>query len=349
MRLRTKSSRFFALTSMNVVLLTSVVVSVELLFGNWFAAFTPPEAAVVGRALTYRQRLYEPASDVHYVRDRFGLRGVREPIADVALVTVGGSTTDQRYVSDGETWQDVLRARAGIRVANAGVDGMTSRGHVAAVAEWLHRIPGLAPTSYVHLIGANDASLTETTPPESSRTSSAWYLELMQKSALAKGALLLWPPARWPRVVSHGALTVAPGAASQPTMNIALAGADIDRFIANVYQPALLDLIALHRGRGERVILASQPANPGIVDWRNGATFVAPAFPDVGPWAVALGRINAATERACRNQPGHCRFIDLARAQFAASDFYDLVHTTPAGSRQIGEILARELAAGEAR
>ena len=46
---------------------------------------------------------------IYYSRDQWGLRGesFKNP-SDVKMLTVGGSTTDQRYITEGETWQDVM-------------------------------------------------------------------------------------------------------------------------------------------------------------------------------------------------------------------------------------------------
>jgi hypothetical protein len=102
-----------------------LTIGVELAFGNWFTPYVIPQHVIVNRTYVYRQELYQPAGKIVYSRDRFGLRGVHEPLPKVELVTVGGSTTDQRYIGEGETWQDALRSRSGIAVANAGNDGMT--------------------------------------------------------------------------------------------------------------------------------------------------------------------------------------------------------------------------------
>ncbi len=139
--MRSKLSQVVALVIVNLAALAVIVLGCELIFGNWLAPFVPPGAAIVDQDFTYRQTLYDPAGEIRYVRDKFGLRGVHEPLDRVQVVTVGGSTTDQRYVGEGQTWQDVWRKAGNVAVANAGVDGMSSFGHIVAVTEWLHKIP----------------------------------------------------------------------------------------------------------------------------------------------------------------------------------------------------------------
>src|SRR3954452_3242831 len=160
MGFRGRLPAFVLLVTVNLLVATAGVAAIELAFGDWRARYMPPLGAVVDRTYVYRQSLYEPAGDIVYSRDKYGLRGVHEPLSRVQLVTVGGSTTDQRYIEDSQTWQEVLRSRTGIAVANAGSDGMSSFGHIVAVREWLHELPGFSPRYYLHYLGATDASLS---------------------------------------------------------------------------------------------------------------------------------------------------------------------------------------------
>jgi len=84
------------------------------------------------------QLYYRPGSSVvYYRRDASGYRGFDRDSRPI-LLTIGGSTTDQKYVSDNETWQFVLEAELGnkINVVNAGVDGQSTFGHLVSVRDW---------------------------------------------------------------------------------------------------------------------------------------------------------------------------------------------------------------------
>jgi hypothetical protein len=136
-----KLAEILVLIGVNAAVTLALTVGFELALGDWFASYLPPAFVVVNQSYTGHQNLYDPPGDVLYVRDKYALRGVHEPLASIELVTVGGSTTNQSLISEGHTWQDVLRSQLGIRVANAGVDGMSSFGHIVAVSDWLHRLP----------------------------------------------------------------------------------------------------------------------------------------------------------------------------------------------------------------
>ncbi len=99
--------------------------------------------------------------DILVTRNSFGFRGP-EPPADferaLSIVTVGGSTTEDRFLSDGETWTDLLGARLADSftdtwVNNAGLDGHSTFGHLHLLDQVLL---DLAPDYLVFLVGIND-------------------------------------------------------------------------------------------------------------------------------------------------------------------------------------------------
>lgn len=311
--------------------------------GDWFSPYTPPAAAVVDLRYVFRQTLYDPPSEITYMRDRFGLRGVHEPLPEIELVTVGGSTTDQRYITEGQTWQDVMRSAGGIRVANAGVDGMTSSGHVVAVKEWLHSIPGLVPKYYLHFIGINDAAALRLHRAnfDVSGDQSALLRRLAARSALAKAVLYMRAIGASPREVAHSRIDVMSDA---PFVKSVDDQGETRKYVDGTYRLNLRRLIELHRGRGETVLLVSQAANPQLVRWTDEGTFVSAQIANRAAWAQSLRLINVATREVCADEAEICRFIDLAeKIRFAPGDFYDAAHASPAGARKIGLFLASEI------
>lgn len=336
---RTKLVHWSALVGLNLFVLTTLMVAFELIFGTWFVPYVLPNPSKYDRTAVFHQEFYEPAGSVTYVRDKFGLRGVHGPLSSVQLVTVGGSTTDQTFLTEGATWQDVIRERTGISIANGGIDGMGSQSYPVVLDEWLHRIPELHPTHFLYYVGVNDAWMVQTVTAAERRLKYSWSRRIRVRSATlqAIGRLSAWLA---PPLVVHGAVTVEGG--------VRLIEAKADRseiatFLERMYRPNLRATIERNRARGEFVVLVSQTAHPALVVRVSDAVFVQAA--EFGRWAIALGEINRATEAVCREYVDDCRFIDLAnRVQFESSDFYDLVHNTPQGARKIGEFLSGELA-----
>lgn len=95
-----------------------------------------------------------------------GLRGDELPPGDSVrrILVVGGSTTENVYLDDTETWTHVLQSalgRAGtgapVWVGAAGRGGMNARDHVVQVAQLLEHVP--RPDRLVVLVGVNDLTV----------------------------------------------------------------------------------------------------------------------------------------------------------------------------------------------
>jgi hypothetical protein len=350
MKRRKKFAAFVALAVINVALIGFLVIALELAFGDWFVSYLPPYGATFDRTHTYEQRLYEPHGLVTYVRDRYGLRGADDPIDTIELVTVGGSTTDQRMITEGSTWQDVIRKLTGIRIANAGLVGLSSSGHVVVVRDWLHRIEKLHPRFYLHYVGVNDAVhvryLGESDPVTKVRN-----LKRLQRQTQppSLGRLI-----RARSVLVRSYLRLAAYIGGPPSFDAASLDADTpeieavvdrtlaDEYIESIYKPNLRRLIEMHRNKGEHAIIVSQPAHPSVFRWEKDAVFV--RDPKLSLWAVALGMLNQAAGRLCREYKDSCTFFDMAHdVRFEPGDFYNIVHSTPAGAMRIGTYLAGKL------
>ena len=152
------------LIAINCLVLATGILILELVFGGWL------NSKQLNRLNLFKDTVFEfDISDlyadanplIHYSRDTYGLRGAYGDPGDIDILTVGGSTTDQRYIRDGETWQDQLQTllrQSGLSVdiANAGVDGQSSYGHIKNFQWWFPYIPGLAPDYIIFYIGLND-------------------------------------------------------------------------------------------------------------------------------------------------------------------------------------------------
>jgi lysophospholipase L1-like esterase len=153
----------------NFVLLFLTLVILELSFGNWLSnnkmnqLYVPRDVK-----LTFSvSSLYTSEKEmISYSRDEFGLRGNFVNYSDIKILTIGGSTTDQRYIDDEQTWQRILQSElqnldSSIYIANAGVDGQTTFGHIKNFDWWLNGIPDLQPKYVFFYVGINDMLLTE--------------------------------------------------------------------------------------------------------------------------------------------------------------------------------------------
>jgi lysophospholipase L1-like esterase len=330
----------------------------ELVFGSWFSS-NPWERAlalniVVDRHVTFDATgLYAGGGSVPYTRDRYGLRGNYGEPGQISILTVGGSTTDQRYIPDGATWQDVLErelraAGKGVRVANAGVDGHSTFAHLASYASWFPLVPGLRPQYVILYVGLNDLFLgaprklfdgeADGKPTLKSRikADSALY----RLYAMARGAMLArklgvdhrptdFSSVQWtqvPRLANHEA---------------------VGRERAAAFGERLAKLLTRVKASGSTPVCVTQPSLYYRVapDGKVSGTAANIEIPFVehepinGVDYYHLKQAQDAVMKSTCEKAG-APVIDMATASWENADFYDFVHMTPAGASKLGRRIA---------
>ncbi len=129
-------------------------------------------------------------------RNSIGFRGP-DPPRDfderTTIVAVGGSTTECLYLSDGSDWPAVLAERLGhafpgIWVDNAGLDGHATFGHLALLDQMLAQ---LRPRVAVFLVGLNDVGRENAKPREEARTEASALERVARHSAVAANLVSL--------------------------------------------------------------------------------------------------------------------------------------------------------------
>lgn len=96
-----------------------------------------------------------------HTKNSLGFRG-EEPPHDfekyLTIITIGGSTTECFYISDGKTWTDILGKKLKnifkqFWINNAGLDGQTTFGHILLMEDYIVK---LKPKVVLFLVGVND-------------------------------------------------------------------------------------------------------------------------------------------------------------------------------------------------
>ena len=89
----------------------TLLLLLELIFGGWIFENQINHQNIIKNSdikLSVEGLYNWPAEEIIYKRDEFGFRSKYNSINSIDIITVGGSTTDQRYISEGFTFQDVL-------------------------------------------------------------------------------------------------------------------------------------------------------------------------------------------------------------------------------------------------
>jgi lysophospholipase L1-like esterase len=343
--------------------LFSVIISFELMSGTrserkWVRTKS------LNILRNYRQDLKLPENQLKelskglYSRDQFGLRGDYGVPQDIRILTMGGSTTNQKYIPDGFTYQDILQAKLSthfgkpIKVANAGVEGHSSFAHLESLKIWFPLIPEMNPNYIFLYIGINDAGFRDQTNLNHdflAHGNRIWELKRFLRNYSKFYAFLrkirntLLPGKKSPLYASH--------AESLPfqfqyqvkelTLNIE------EHILKNTeYFEKRLRLILIEiKKLGATPVLISQPHL--YVQFFDGIEFgLSNVFHYQGieysglDYNVSLDSLSTVMINLCNEFD--FLFIDIKNKKFAKSDFYDCVHMTKQGVRRVGEYIFDE-------
>ena len=356
--------RILRIAGWNAGLVLVGLAGVELVFGHWF--FGPNLGLLaIPRDVSIVHRLdYLPGRPVaRYTRDSFGLRGTYGRPSDIDVIVVGGSTTNELYVGDGETYVDVMRAalaeaaeKAGKKppvVVNAGVDGHSTVGHLRAFDVWFPRIPDLKPRWVVFYVGINDVFVDLQAEHDSTISETRGTLARLQRYLKNHSALFELHrivvgsrKASRQRVVHGGAdaSTAFPQFVDDAGIERRKAVLRAERREAlRQYRSRVEGLVEKTRALGARPIFVTQRRGDvrcGGQGVRNG---MAGASVNAIDDQLLLENIGDVTLDVCAAMAVAC--VDLGRElRFENGDFYDTVHVTTSGAKKIGIYLGRRIA-----
>ncbi len=160
--------RLFNIIIINIILLLTIIISIDLIMGQWLKSqpnvFKVP-AALWDKDIKYDvTELYESNKKIftNYTRDGKGYRGLNDQTEKDQILTIGGSTTDQKYVSDTDTWQSFMEKNLPnkFNIINAGVEGQTTYGHLFSIKNWHSKdLTTFKIPLIIFYIGINDTGL----------------------------------------------------------------------------------------------------------------------------------------------------------------------------------------------
>lgn len=353
-----RKKRWAAIFSWNLCVLLVGTIAIELAFGEWLVQgklnhLNIPKNVTINN----RQSLYPPFKNntIKYTRDKYGFRGKYTDPDRIDILAMGGSTTDQRYISDGSTWQDVIGRvlslpGRNLTVVNAGVDGHTTYGHIKSFDYWFPNIPKFRPKAMLFLVGVNDLFISRQSDYDNLVGSTSLRALIQEKSALyhlfrlAKGMLQArisikvahtrtdFSSLKW---ANHGYLEI-PASHLLQQSNRAYA-ARLNKLCRQVRSVGATPIFVTQHRADYRVV----DGNIIGVDYIR--SFKGAKYNGVDMHSM-MNSVNKTTMEQCRKCEAIC--IDLAEEiEFEDGDFYDFLHTTPSGSEKIGKVIAQNLLA----
>lgn len=329
----------------NAVFIFGTLILAEIIFGTWFFG-SNFRFLTIPRNMEIRHDLRDlrPGGGIAlYRKDKYGLRGYYGTPSDIHMLVVGGSTTNEFYMGEGETWVDILaqglrRHGRNLRLANAGIDGHSSVGHIRSFEAWFPQIPGLKPTYVLFYVGINDAQLEYQEAFdrfEDLKTIARLERYVKNNSALYNLVRIL---RGWLRASRANIIYRHTRPPLRPVLTPIRANKKSHVKALGAYAIRLRILARAVRKMGAMPIFVTQQRGGAFVI--DGVTMANNS--ESVRWQAVQLLYNETMMTTCRDVRAIC--IDLAsEIKFTPEDFSDLLHTTASGSRKIGELLADRL------
>ncbi len=311
--------------------------------------------------------LHGLADEVSFEVNEFGyrstdLQSLEKPEGQRRIFVVGGSTTENLYLNESESWPGILQERLGehlegVVVINAGHSGHNTRDHLALLSQ---RILAFEPDVVVFLVGINDLTLRTRMDYSILRTDAISYREFYQFAGLkalqaglaqyshlvrliilTKRSLSEEDKGRGPTQDAYGAWI---GQMRDIRKSLPMTELDLERYDTTEFMRNLKSLVAITRAAGAEPVLLTQPVlwgGQGIEE----LLWVTPTRDQAASAAQLnelMARFNDVTRQIASENGVH--LVDLAqRVPKIRENFIDDDHYTIAGSRLIGEILSKNL------
>lgn len=346
------------LVAVNLAVLALLLVVLELVLGNWIRPLDIDDLKRFSIPVNVKyeldvSELYESdiGPTVVYSRDQWGLRGTHTALKDIDVLTVGGSTTDQKYLDDSRTWQayaarELARRGRPLVFANAGVDGQSTTGHLFNFRYWFPLLTEMRPKIVLFYLGINDVmksgrreSYDAKVDATSWRVKSVtWQLiRTVRGNLQARSAQVLH--GRKPIFTASDFTTAGALPAEQRT---ALATSIAESFVDNVdklrAQAEALGAIPVFVTQTAYAWRASQGDARGL----NRPIMIHDRKMNFADVSLLHQTMNRKLLDYCREKKAVC--FDLAGdIRFDDSEFYDFLHTAPKGAEKVGRYVAQRL------
>jgi lysophospholipase L1-like esterase len=292
-----------------------------------------------------------PKTTVH-TKNSLGFRGAPPPadfVDYLTIVTIGGSTTECFYLSDGKTWTDLLGVKLKqdlpqLWINNAGLDGATTYRHLILLEDYLAQ---LKPKLALFLVGINDVGLGEIHDKPKGGFASRIKTLANKSEVYSLGLNIRRYFIARSRGLHHvevdlktqGSLAV-PEAVQQETLR------KYREESLKFYRARLEKLVRVSRAQGIEPVFITQPTlyGPGI-DPATGVDLEKIRLGEKlnGALMFAVVELYNATLRQVGAE-NRVLVIDLAREMPRNSVYYyDYLHYTEAGAARVADIISRDL------
>jgi lysophospholipase L1-like esterase len=351
--------RFLKILIINITILVFGIVFIELFFGSWFKKINYSNLLIP----RYQTNLindfpYENHTLGIYSRDKNGFRANQYDLHQVNILVLGGSTTEERDVDDNKIWTKVFEKNLNNKylVLNAGIGGQTSYGHKSMFDMWFSRYPELVPEYILVYLGINDSLYLAEYLNENSilfngrqmnssnrdtlihinftdriiqyiKNNSIFHsLYLIVKGNILSNKYKLFYDAQPLQPDSYKDIFSSSVNDFDKEKNKNILVLDEDKLVifTKYFYQNLNEIVKYSNNYNSKTIFITQ-----VISKKHWLTNY-------------LREINNLTLIYCKKQKIKCINLDSTKLKLDEKNFYDGIHTTPNGSKIIGEFLAKK-------
>lgn len=336
---------FFKILLVNSAIFILGIIIIELFFGSWLKNSNYSSLLIPRQQTNIIDSFpYEEDTLGIYSRDKNGFRANQYNLNEIDILVLGGSTTEEREVDDNKIWTKIFEKnlKKKYKVLNAGIGGQTSYGHKLMFKMWFSRYPDLNPDFIIIYLGINDALyfvenlnnkniLDKGRQINSSNRDTLTNINFSDKLIqyvknnsifhtvylIVKGNMISNKYKisynTKPKIFS----VKSPINDSDPELNIPIVFTDY-------YNKNLREIVNHSKNYNSKLIFVTQVTSKS--HWLNNY----------------LNKINFLTMNFCKINKIKCINLDNNKLKLKDYYFYDGIHTTPDGSKIIGEFISNE-------
>lgn len=296
---------------------------------------------------------------IYYSRNSMGFRGPELPDSIsklTSLITVGGSTTECKFLSDTCTWSYLLykalkKERSTIWLNNAGIDGHSTFGHLLLMDEYILK---LKPDYVLFLTGINDEEIDEpdefdmmTEKKIATNSFKGFLKSLLNHTELGRTAFNFYHvQIAYKKGLIHREVNVNNLVNNPLTDSIINNRITKQEKFLTAYRQRLSLLISKSVNAGIKPVLITQPSLFGdyidsMTHVHIGSNWVTNESADN---CILEGKILEMYNDVLRSFGDKAIVIDLSNEMPKNSDYYyDFIHFTNKGAQKVAEILFNHL------
>lgn len=339
-----------------VIGLIFIVIIFELINGFWFKSELEKNLLQLNAIYDIDLKIdpndyYKNNEKITYRRDSYGLRDDCKNTHKIKMISIGGSTTDQRYIDFPNTFQKILQNKLrknnfDICISNAGVDGHTSLGHKYSIKKWFPLIKGFNPKYYLLYLGINDAVLINKNKVNKEQNNFLTFL----KFKIIENSYLYWFYNKIKNILML----------NDDRFGILSHKKDIQKFYkyesnqentkfkkdlirnADQFRVNFAEILKIIKKNNSIPICVTQPHR--FIKDKKGiskAFKYKDGFLNGIDLNLSLSLINNQMKNLCHENNGF--FLDINEIYFDESDFYDFVHLNNKGNKKLANFLYQEL------